>query len=274
MVIKSLFQHSRYLTPEIQAIVKPLSRSLGIEHFGYLRIYKDSTYYYLSNDLGVSQNYIEKVSHSHIYCDRVLLKDPHSELKILSWPSQPTEESMEIYFNRGFWEGHSIINHGNPDYIEIWWVAPNVKNSTPRNDYLGFMEFIIGFVKYFDQKLISQINFSNEILGKYSGGFEFNLCKVNEFEDRISEMRALITTIFPKGFEVKCKNGLVRLSPRQTECLRLLANGKSTKEISRDLALSGRTVEKHIQAIHEKLGYSLRSDLVKAFNEQLSYFQF
>jgi len=44
------------------------------------------------------------------------------------------------------------------------------------------------------------------------------------------------------------------LSPREAEVLRLLAAGKSSREISADLVLAVRTVERHISNIYRKIG--------------------
>lgn len=258
--------------PNIQEVTRPLSNSLGLEHFGYLRIYKDARYYYLSNDGNISKNYIERVRQSHIYCDRVLQKDPYSDLKLLSWPSQATEESMEIYINGGYWGGMSVLDHSNPEYIELWWVAPNIRGNTPHLDYTRFSNQIIGFAKYFNERIIKNIDFSPIILAHYSDGFEFNLGQINEFDSYSQRLSHLVKMMFPNGIEARGRFGIIRLSPRQTECLRLLARGKCIKEISRELNLSNRTVEKHIKVLQEKTGYSLKSDLVKVFNEQLSYY--
>lgn len=46
----------------------------------------------------------------------------------------------------------------------------------------------------------------------------------------------------------------VSLTPRQTEILRLVASGKSTKEVARDLAISPKTVEFHRAQLMEKIG--------------------
>jgi DNA-binding NarL/FixJ family response regulator len=62
-----------------------------------------------------------------------------------------------------------------------------------------------------------------------------------------------------------------RLSPRQTQILKLLANGNSTKQIALDLGISSKTVETHRTALMERIGvrdiaglvrYALKSGLI------------
>jgi DNA-binding NarL/FixJ family response regulator len=50
------------------------------------------------------------------------------------------------------------------------------------------------------------------------------------------------------------QNAPLRLTPRQTQVLRLLAEGKTSKEIARALNVSARTVRAHTDALRMKLG--------------------
>jgi pimeloyl-ACP methyl ester carboxylesterase/DNA-binding CsgD family transcriptional regulator len=50
------------------------------------------------------------------------------------------------------------------------------------------------------------------------------------------------------------------LTPRETEVLRLLASGRTSSEISRELTLSIRTVGRHITNIYGKIGARTRAD--------------
>jgi DNA-binding NarL/FixJ family response regulator len=50
------------------------------------------------------------------------------------------------------------------------------------------------------------------------------------------------------------------LTERQVEVLRLLAEGKTNREIAQELILSHRTVQRHISDIYDKIGARNRSD--------------
>jgi DNA-binding NarL/FixJ family response regulator len=54
-----------------------------------------------------------------------------------------------------------------------------------------------------------------------------------------------------------------RLSSREREIVQLLAEGRSNKEIARDLALSVKTVETHRGSVMRKLGFSSLAQLVR-----------
>jgi len=55
----------------------------------------------------------------------------------------------------------------------------------------------------------------------------------------------------------------VRLTPRQDEVLRMLANGLTTKAIAEMMDISSKTVEFHKAGIMKKLGVTTASDLTK-----------
>jgi DNA-binding NarL/FixJ family response regulator len=50
------------------------------------------------------------------------------------------------------------------------------------------------------------------------------------------------------------------LTPRELAVLRLIATGRSSQEIAAELALSGRTVERHITNLYGKLGLRNRAE--------------
>jgi two-component system nitrate/nitrite response regulator NarL len=55
--------------------------------------------------------------------------------------------------------------------------------------------------------------------------------------------------------------GMARLTPREAEVVRLLADGLSTREISQKLTLSEHTIRNYLSAIYDKLGVSSRVEL-------------
>jgi DNA-binding NarL/FixJ family response regulator len=59
------------------------------------------------------------------------------------------------------------------------------------------------------------------------------------------------------------RTGFDRLTPRERDVLRLIAQGFSAPEIGTQLTISPKTVETYKQRIHEKLGLTHRSDYVQ-----------
>ena len=60
----------------------------------------------------------------------------------------------------------------------------------------------------------------------------------------------------------------VQLTPRELASLRLMADGKSNKEIASALGISDRTVKTHLGHLFEKLGVTSRTEAVKVANRR------
>jgi len=90
-----------------------------------------------------------------------------------------------------------------------------------------------------------------------------------EFAD---QERAWLSFIAPIAYEVAARFHTghpshqrqleIDLSPRQMECLVLVARGKSDWEAGQILGLSEQTVHRHVEAIRQKLGVRRRTQLV------------
>jgi DNA-binding CsgD family transcriptional regulator len=61
------------------------------------------------------------------------------------------------------------------------------------------------------------------------------------------------------------KTGIAALTERQTDCLRLTAELKSSKEIGRELSMSQKTVDTHIAAAIKTLGAINRRDAARIY---------
>lgn len=59
------------------------------------------------------------------------------------------------------------------------------------------------------------------------------------------------------------ESGANELSGREIEILRLLADGMTGRAVAHRLGLSVRTVQKHVQNMHRKLGVTSRAELVR-----------
>lgn len=65
-----------------------------------------------------------------------------------------------------------------------------------------------------------------------------------------------------------CLDALKALSPSELRALFHIANGRSTAEIAQRLCRATKTVEKHIESIHRKLGTSSRASIVRLATER------
>ena len=80
----------------------------------------------------------------------------------------------------------------------------------------------------------------------------------------IHEVLAGKTYLAPAA-AAKLAEGMARMqvTPRELSALRLMADGKSNKEIATSLGISERTVKSHLGHLFEKLGVTSRTEAVK-----------
>jgi DNA-binding NarL/FixJ family response regulator len=86
----------------------------------------------------------------------------------------------------------------------------------------------------------------------------------NELIGCIRDVLAGKTYIAPSA-AAKLAEGVTRvqLTPREMSTLRLMADGKSNKEIANELSISERTVKTHLGHLFEKLGVTSRTEAIK-----------
>jgi DNA-binding CsgD family transcriptional regulator len=89
--------------------------------------------------------------------------------------------------------------------------------------------------------------------------------------------RALLVLLRPHLYQAlldveRRRRPVPRLTPRQTELLRLVANGHTNAQIARRLDLSEGTVRTHLENIYERLGVSSRTAAVlRAFPDRVAW---
>ena len=100
-----------------------------------------------------------------------------------------------------------------------------------------------------------------ELVGEDAGGvgylLEDRVRDVAEFVDAVERIAAGGTAFDPDVVKAlvggQKRSALDELSERERTVLSLLAEGRSNKAIARKLYLSSRAVERHVQAIFDKL---------------------
>ncbi|MEL7146622.1 MAG: response regulator transcription factor, partial [Bacteroidota bacterium] len=103
-------------------------------------------------------------------------------------------------------------------------------------------------------------------LPKNTDEFEFYQCLQTIVAGRKYYSQKAVATLNQKGKVLTTSSGIKltqSLTERETEILRLIAEGESTKEIADRLFIAVRTVETHRKSIMEKLGVKNMAGMVR-----------
>lgn len=133
-------------------------------------------------------------------------------------------------------------------------VARRIVTESPRTK-------VIGLTGYFDRSLV------DALLRAGATGYVLKSAAVEELGRAIhSVMRGekFFGTPAPDQGGTPSSPALLRaLSPREEQVLRLIADGMSTKQAARELAVSVKTVETHRRNLMDKLGIDNVAELTK-----------
>jgi len=264
------FSHYQSNFEIIKKLCLPLTEYLGVNNFGYLKIYKNSQYFYLSNDLELTKDYLFNVHSSNIFFKETLYKNTHdSNIYYVLWPEKPENFSMNLYMKHNYWDGLTVLKVNEND-IEMWWFASKKENNCAQLFYKKKIDVLLNFINYFNYEAQNIIQTNHNHLALYKSGFDFNLPNNDEkYAQEQANIKAFLNQLYPKGLIIKSKNGVIKLTHMEINCMRLLVKCNSAKEIAKQLNISNRTVEGHIDHIRKKTGYNLKTDIIKVFNDQV-----
>lgn len=74
-----------------------------------------------------------------------------------------------------------------------------------------------------------------------------------------------------RHFLVQTRQGEIELTKRELDCLYYLLLGFSSKLAGRQMSISNRTVEKHIESIKNKLGCMTKAEIMYLVSHQIRY---
>lgn len=73
-----------------------------------------------------------------------------------------------------------------------------------------------------------------------------------------------------KSVRIEYINALKKLTPREIEILEMTGKGFTSKEISEQVYIAERTVQKHRENIRKKLGIKGRNSMIKWYNKHVA----
>jgi DNA-binding CsgD family transcriptional regulator len=247
---------------------------LNAENFGFLKVNNDLTYSYFSSDNKSAAEYILKVTSTNVFYNEFIAMDHFNgqDFYYVSWPEKPTSLSMQIYLDHGFWNGLSVISYVD-NSLQIWWVANKPENQGIQKLYMSplYRQKLLIAIDYFNKKCEQE-------LGSNLGHYQFeNFDFISPVEEKkkqnailLQEKKKLIESFYPNGILVRSKGRIIKLTLKEVRILELLACGLSAKEIARNTSSQSKTIENQKEALKNKVGFSVKSDLVKLYNDQVS----
>jgi DNA-binding CsgD family transcriptional regulator len=261
---KQAIEYQQSISSQIVDFCKPLNDYLGISLFVYYKVYKDGSYISLSNDEKVTKRYISSINHDAIFFQNYLKNNSNKKI-ILVCLENPINQGMQLYHDNDYIYGLSIVTEENETYIEICCFIANKNNSQIKEFYIKHYQVLERFSKSFKETFSDKLIRAESYKAKYKNGFDFYLPEYQETS--IYDIKAFLEAIGANSNLLNIDGQIIKLTKREMQCLELVDKGCSAKIIGRELLLSPKTIENHINNIRQKTGVYNRHDLVKLYRE-------
>lgn len=255
----------KYHHKTIQKLCQPLLDNLKIDGFTYTNILPNGYGILMGNQLELLQSYISLLSTKGVLHPAELKKTPLERTHYFIWSrlshpklNLPLATGINIYKQDTVnYEGFTFYKLGNLDKQESLFI-----------DNLKYLEMFGEFFKIQARKLIEMDDPKKLIWVKNSDHIASHSSQQADTTVHQNEIDRFLEMVRPNRLPIRSHLGTdVLLTKRETECMRMICDGKSTKEIGRHLNLSARTVEKYFERVRQRSGFYLKSDLMQAFRK-------
>ena len=261
---KAAIEYYQSVSSVMENFCKPLNDYLGISLLTYFKVYyKDSSYIALSNDINFIQKYCSTVNSDAIYFQKYIQNKTGNRLFL--WPDYPKNVGMHTYFDSGYWHGMGIAQ-SNHDSVEVISFISNTNNSQINNLFVKYYNILEKFTTYFKLSLDDVINKAELCKAQFKDGCDFYIPN-KEIEDNSYNIQSFLETTGMKKGALNIDGKYVQLTLREKQCLELIDKGYSLKGIGKELLLSPRTIEAHLNNIKNKAGYHAKNDLIRMYRD-------
>ncbi len=250
---------------EINNFTENYFESFNPHYFMHMRVYNSGKFYFLSSNSHVPEHHgIDLqlapsgfVQFESIKSGFILGRDEFNAATTIS--PEKESELFELYQIKN----PLCMIKKYCGYFELFLLDLHSETSSSLYiNHLGFIEDFFNQIKYQYSDFLLAADKDPVIVTSE------HLSQKARFEQQLS-LKKEYNEIQSKGLchpsILCCDKGMIKLTRRETQCLRLLARGFSFKYIARCLNLSPRTVETHIENMKLNTDASSKENLVEIY---------
>jgi DNA-binding CsgD family transcriptional regulator len=258
----SAFKYNESIIDKYNEISSPLKKHFNINVFGYMKVFDNGEYLSLTNDLKWQEFAFDNIIENSMIFQKANNQVEENNYTKLIWPNKRLDFTFNALYDFNIWNGVSILKR-KENYVESWTFT-STREDEKIQDFLikefSALEYFINYFNIVGKEIISTDD--KERLAK------FILPKVDKESLYKNEICNFIESLKIDRYYFS-KNEYI--TPKEFLCLAHMTFGKTTKEIARELMMSHRTVESHIQDVKLKTSISYRSSLIDFFLQKFSY---
>lgn len=246
--------HNYGVLSKLKEISSPLSH-LNISDFGYGKYFLDdeqssNKLYWLRTDT-VSYDWFceNRMTIGTVFKD-ALRNTIDGEIGVLSMPVDSQDPIINAYRDRFNIKAAVTLYKRKKNSVEFWSFDSNQDQSILSSSIVNLetIKLLSNFTDYFEEQKRG-INIDETVL--------FTFPEIVSLEERSPKQIDL------HHFMSQLIDSNLQLSPQEVNCLILLSEGKTIKEIALNLKLSPHTIRGYLEKIKWKTGAHFKTDLIK-----------
>jgi DNA-binding CsgD family transcriptional regulator len=238
----------RQNTGLIAAFCQPLFRTLCAKHFSYIEFFSEGTYTVQGTDVPYLEEYIRLGTHG-TYFPSLIKRVPPKESRSILWDTNQDDPVCRLQKKFGYDNGLTVC------YRDVSKRSIRCYNFVLKEDQKTLFTSPEVYSDAFK-------NFATHFYNQFEGIFESTAkARLDNGDDMGYEVDTLQERL--DHFLTYIRNK--RFSQREIQCLTLLSQGLTTKEMGQELDLSHRTVEYYIQNMKNKHSKKRTQDLLTFF---------
>ena len=258
----SAFKHNEAILDKYSDICSPLQKYFDINVFGYMKVFDNGEYLSLTNDLKWQEFAFNNiVENSKVFQSAANQVEENNYTKFI-WPNKLLDSTFEALYSFNIWNGLTAFKR-KENYVESWAFTSNRNNSKIQEFFIQEFATLEYFINYFNIVAKDIISTDDK---KRMASFIIPKVQVESPYKHLTD--SFIRSLRIDRFHYSKSD---YLTPKEFLCLSHMSTGKTTKEIARDMGISYRTVESHIQDVKLKTSINCRSGLLDFFLESFSY---
>ncbi len=247
------------LSMDLNTICQPLFSTTDITYFTHSIHFKDGAISTLTTCPAWTEHFFKEKYYNGLY---VVQNNISSKTRYMLWsvlpPSQALNDSSQ-YFDID--NGITILEF-EKECCHCYLFATRRDNIQIANFYLNNLDVLERFILYYKDraKKIIELAIKNKIVTVNNLNLDDRNLVHHKITDEQKKVYLEKTPI--QNYYVSLDNKTIALSRREMDCIKLIAQGKSSTETAALLSISFRTVEKHIENVKLKLDCHKKSELI------------
>ncbi len=259
----SAFHYSQSISPELEALNKPLIDNLGISFLAYRRFNKEGSLFYIFNNQSWMEHSFDNECWTSVNFQNRIKLFPHNKSLNFVWPKLPesiNDPNYNALYHMKIWNGITMLRIYD-DYIESFAFCSQDLSHDITGLYLNHIDLLEHYISFFKYKA-SHLLYPPDKSLLIKSPLDWSA-----FGEPDPNIKNFMDQTEIKKYFLTHKGAHTFIAKQEMNCLALFCEGKKIKEVAASLNLSPRTVESYFENLKKKINVHNVSSLVDIYKE-------